>query len=193
MYIRKTTKSWKGKTYTNYLLVESQHTPKGPRQRILCSLGSLSPAPAGQWLDLAHRLEKSLQGEREFPPTDAQLEGLTEQALRGRPTHTRAPKSAREPEEPGARVVVDADRIEMEKPREAGTVHVGHQMWQQLGLAEILERAGLSERACLLSEAMVLNRLIFPLSEHAMPEWMERTALDDVQGAAYSLLSDAAL
>jgi hypothetical protein len=58
-YIRKTTKSWKGKTYTNYLLVESQHTSKGPRQRIICSLGSLAPAPAEQWLDLAHRLEKS--------------------------------------------------------------------------------------------------------------------------------------
>src|SRR5208283_5331276 len=55
MYIRKTRKSHKGKTYTNYLLVESVSTPKGPRQRIICSLGSLAPAPSQQWLDLAHR------------------------------------------------------------------------------------------------------------------------------------------
>ena len=41
MYIRKTTKAHKGKTYDNYLLVESVSTPKGPRQKILCSLGSL--------------------------------------------------------------------------------------------------------------------------------------------------------
>jgi hypothetical protein len=30
MYMRKTTKISKGKTYTHYLLVESVHTPKGP-------------------------------------------------------------------------------------------------------------------------------------------------------------------
>jgi hypothetical protein len=63
VYIRKTTKTYKGKTYTNYLLVESVHTPKGPRQRILCSLGSLSPAPPEQWLDLAHRIAASLEGQ----------------------------------------------------------------------------------------------------------------------------------
>ena len=46
MYMRKTVKTHKGKTYTNYLLVESVYTPKGPRQRIICSLGSLAPGPA---------------------------------------------------------------------------------------------------------------------------------------------------
>ena len=32
MYIRKTTRKHKNKTYTSYLLVESVATPKGPRQ-----------------------------------------------------------------------------------------------------------------------------------------------------------------
>src|SRR6266404_5926690 len=68
MYLRKTAKTHKGKTYTNFLLVESQHTPKGPRQRIICSLGSLAPAPREHWLDLAHRLQASLQGQSSFPP-----------------------------------------------------------------------------------------------------------------------------
>ncbi len=63
MYLRRTTKSHKGKTYTNYLLVESVHTPKGPRQRVVCSLGSLAPAPREEWLSLAHRLEASLEGQ----------------------------------------------------------------------------------------------------------------------------------
>ena len=66
-------------------------------------------------------------------------------------------------------------------------------MWQQLGLSEILSRAGLSDQACRLSEAMLLNRLIFPLSEHAMPDWMGRTALDDILGTPLSHLSDEAL
>ena len=41
MYIRTTKRQCKGKTYTNYLLVESLHTPKGPRQKVICSLGDL--------------------------------------------------------------------------------------------------------------------------------------------------------
>jgi hypothetical protein len=56
MYIRNTTKAHKGKTHDNYLLVQSLSTPKGPRQKILCSLGSLVPAPREHWLNLAHRL-----------------------------------------------------------------------------------------------------------------------------------------
>jgi transposase len=40
---------------------------------------------------------------------------------------------------------------------------------------------------------MTLNRLIFPLSEHAMPDWMGRTALDDLLGTKLSQLSDEAL
>ena len=74
MYLRKTTKTHKGKTYTNYLLVESQQTPKGPRQRIICSLGALAPAPQEHWLDLAHRLAASLQGQSSFPPAEVPIE-----------------------------------------------------------------------------------------------------------------------
>ena len=58
---------------------------------------------------------------------------------------------------------------------------------------EILRQAGLSARACRLSEAMTLNRLIFPLSEHAMPDGMRRTALADILGADFSTLHDDAL
>ena len=190
MYIRKTTKSHKGKTYTNYLLVESLATPKGPRQRIICSLGSLAPAPPDQWLDLARRLEASLQGQRSLTPTDPQVEALAEKVRQAR--HSRGtqpqPRPAVRPT-----LAVDTARVTVEEAREAGSVHVGHQMWQQLGLSEILSRAGLSDRAGQLSEAMTLNRLIFPLSEHAMPDWMRRTAVADILHTDFSALHDDAL
>ena len=54
MYIRKSTRIYKGKTYCNYLLVESVLTPKGPRQRTICSLGNLAPGPPEEWRALAH-------------------------------------------------------------------------------------------------------------------------------------------
>ena len=186
MYIRKTTKSHKGKSYSNYLLVESVSTPRGPRQRIICSLGSLAPAPAEQWLGLAHRLAASLQGQTSLPAADSPVEALAEKVRR-------APGVRRKQAEAGPTLPVDTEQVTVEAAREAGSVHVGHQMWGQLGLHEILARAGLSDRACQLTEVMTLNRLIFPLSEHAMPDWIERTALGDILETDFSTLHDETL
>ena len=98
----------------------------------------------------------------------------------------RRPEPTRPPAAAG--LAVDPDQVSVEEAREAGAVHAGHQVWQQLGLNEILSQVGLSARACQLSEAMTLNRLIFPLSEHAMPDWMRRTALPDILGTDFSAL-----
>jgi len=62
MHIRQTKKTVKGKTCTRYLPVESVATPKGPRQRTICTLGNLAPRPAEQWLKLAHKIESALAG-----------------------------------------------------------------------------------------------------------------------------------
>jgi len=184
MYIRKSTREYKGKTYTNYLLVESVHTPKGPRQRTICSLGSLEPAPAEQWLALAHRLESALRGQLSLQPSDAKFQALLKTARRGGRRRRGSVAAA------GALVEVDTDRVEVEQARSAGAVHVGHQMWQRLGLDRILGQAGLSEQACRLSELMTLNRLIAQSSELAMPDWVRRTAMGDILGADFAELNE---
>jgi len=185
MYLRKTTRTYGDKTYTNHLLVESVHTPKGPRQRTICSLGSLEPAPPEHWLGLAHKLEAALQGQASLPGGAAPIEDLAAKVRRGTRRARVRPS--------GAVIEVEADRVAMEDAREAGPVHVGHQVWRQLRLDPILRRAGLSARACVLTEAMTLNRLIAPRSEHAMPEWMRRTAVSDILQTDVAALHDDAL
>jgi transposase len=184
MYIRKTTKISKGKTYTHYLLVESVHTPKGPRQRTICSLGSLEPGPLEQWHALARKVEASLAGQRSLEPTALPIELMVDKAPPG-------------PQRPGPSTdqgtPVDPEQVALEEAREAGPVHVGHQMWQQLGLETILRRVGLSAWARLLSEVMTLNRLICPLSEHATPDWLRRTAVGDILGTEFATLTEDAL
>lgn len=184
MYIRRSTRKYKGKIYTNYLLVESVHTPKGPRQRTVCSLGNLAPAPVEEWRGLARRLESALRGQLPLEPSHAQLETLLETARRG---GTRRPGSA---PAPGTRVKVDPDQVGIEEARAAGAVHVGHQIWERLGLDEILKQAGLIEGARTLSEVMTLNRLMAPSSELAMPGWVRRTALGDILGIDFSKLDE---
>jgi transposase len=66
-------------------------------------------------------------------------------------------------------------------------------MWKRLQLGRILAEVGLSQRACMLTELMTLNRLVQPSSEHAMPDWVRRTALDDILKDDFSVLSDDAL
>ena len=188
MYIRKSTRTYKGKTYTNYLLVESIQTPKGPRQRIICSLGSLEPGPAEEWLGLAHKLQSALQGQESLPESSEQIQEWVQKARRKR-------RGTTPPDEDRSEwtVTVEADKIEIEQAREAGPVHAGHQLWRQLGMNAILQDAGLSERACRLTEVMTLNRLICPLSEHAMPDWIRRTALGDILKEDFSNIQDEAL
>jgi transposase len=184
MYIRKSTRNYKGKTYTNYLLVESVQTPRGPRQRIVCSLGSLAPAPQEEWLALAHKLETSLRGQLSLSASQAEIDAIVAKARRKNRTHF---------VDPGSLIEVDSDRVEVEEARMAGPVHVGHQIWRQLKIDDILRHAGLSDRARTVTEAMTLNRLIHPLSEHAMPDWIRRTALSDILNEDFSELEDESL
>ena len=37
---------------------------------------------------------------------------------------------------------------------------------------------------------MTLNRLLFPLSEHAMPDWIRNRALADILGTDFAGLND---
>jgi transposase len=85
---------------------------------------------------------------------------------------------------------VNVDKMEIEEARTAGAVHVGHQIWERLGLDGILSGAGLSDRSCTLSEVMTLNRLIAPSSELAMPDWVRRTAIGDILGTDLSELDE---
>lgn len=183
MYIRKTQRVYKGKTYTNHLLVESVQTPQGPRQRTICSLGSLEPAPAEHWAGLAHKIEAALEGQASLRTMPGEVERLSRRAGRGK----------RPAADSASALSIAADQVEMEEAREAGPVQVGHQVWRQLGLDAILGRAGLSPRACQLTEVMTLNRLICPAAEHAMPEWVRRTALGDILQEDFSTLGDEAL
>ena len=186
MYIRQSTRTYKGKTYTNHLLVESVQTAKGPRQRTICSLGSLEPAPAGDWLGLAHKLQSALQGQESLSGSSTEIQEWVEKARNKK-------KSTVGSDGDRSTVTVEPDRVQVEQAREAGPVHVGHQLWDQLGMNRILQEAGLSARACQLTEMMTLNRLICPSSEHAMPDWIRRTALGDILQEDFSELADEAL
>ena len=185
MFIKPTKKKVGDKTYVNHILVESVATPKGPRHRVVCSLGSLAPAPAEEWLALAHKIEAALTGQQPLV-RDARVDALVAKAKAAR-------RVARQAKRKADLVAVHTDQVTTEDHREAGPVHVGHQLWQTLALDDVLAQAGLSARTRVLTEILTLNRLVCPLSEHATPDWVRRTALADLLGERFDTLVDESL
>jgi transposase len=193
MYIRKTVRRYKDKTYVNFLLVESVLTEKGPRQKVVCSLGDLSPRPPEQWLALARKLQDALTGQLSLPglaDEDPELEQL-KHALPGRTApldDVGNPITAAA--SPGDLVAVHIDRVTYETPRPAGHIHVGLHFWKRLGLDDIFKSLGFSPYVVSLTCAMTLNRLIHPAAEYAMPDWIRSTAMADILGVDFSRLSE---
>jgi hypothetical protein len=189
MFLRKSTRRYKDKTYTNYMLVESLHTPKGPRQKVICSLGDLSPRPAKEWLELAHRVEDSLLGQKSLiDAADSEVQAVV-QRVRQRQARSKPPTTSPSDGDEGL-VTIHADRVRVEEPRSAGAVHGGYQFWKRLGLEEILRGLEVPSRAVQLTCAMVFNRLVSPKSEHAMPDWIRSTAIGDLLGVDFAELAD---
>ncbi len=189
MYIRKTTRKHKNKTYTSYLLVESVATPKGPRQKTICSLGDLSPRPRDEWLKVARKMHAALAGQETLFDDEPAVAELLERAQ----TRARRPRQRKAQASTRGAVSIDPEKVALECPREAGAVHVGLTFWKRLGFDEALGTARLSERTRVLTCAMVMNRLIAPASENAMPGWIRRTALSDLLDVSFDSLSESAL
>ena len=116
MYIRRSTRTYKGKTFTNYVLVESVHTAKGPRQRSICSLGDLGPRPRQEWLKLARKIEDALIGQVNLLEIDdAEVADIVGQVQARHAAEEKAPSSTHAK----ALIGVNADGVTTERHREA--------------------------------------------------------------------------
>ncbi len=191
MYIRKNTRRHKGKTYTNYVLVESIRTDKGPRQKAVCSLGSMKPRPKEEWLELAEKVQDALVGQMRVEGYGDEVEAILQKIEAKKNKKAGRSKTIQETEK--EIVSVNPGKVKVEKPREAGPLHAGIHFWRKVEMDDILKSVGLTEKSRILTLAMTMNRLICPKSEHAMPNWINKTALGDMTGIDFGSLNEDAL
>lgn len=169
MFLRRCSKSHKGRRHSYWSLVESVRTARGPRQRVVAYLGDL---------DEAGRL-----GVRDVA-LSASGEGIDDSPLLfcdGTP----APRC----------VEIDIARVRVEKVRVFGGSWLALQLIDKLGLRTFLNEvipAGREEIGWdVISLVLVILRLLEPSSELRIAEHLfERTALDALLGIDAAKIND---
>jgi len=163
MFLRRIQRKKPGQVFDYWALVESIRTERGPRQRVVATIGKL-PGLDKQERVGWEEIGRLLSGE---PPKPGDL--------------------FKDPIEPPDWAVVNTRGIQIERMRRFGEVYLGLALWKRLKLDEIftaLENEGRQEipwanMFCVL----VLARLCQPSSELAIAEsWYEKTALEDLLG-----------
>jgi transposase len=163
MFLRRNKKKKGGVDYECWTLVESVRTARGPRQRIVATIGKLPG------LDREERVGWDEIG----------------RILSGRPRVN--PGLFDQPEDPPAWAAVNLSGVSVERLRHFGDVYLGLLLWMRLGFAEFCKEQMPSGREeipwSIMAAVLVLARFCAPSSELQIAEsWYEKTALDDLLG-----------
>jgi transposase len=162
MYLRRYCKKVDGEEYGYWSLVESVRTARGPRQRVVATIGKLPDFDKEEklgWEDIGRLLSGK-------PRQD----GLFEKT-----------------EDPPSWATVDINRVSVERLRGFGDIYLALLLWHRLGFADFCkehmpegrEAIPWSVMACILTVA----RFCAPSSELQIAEsWYNKTALDDLLG-----------
>lgn len=171
MYLRRHVRK-KGQTgYECWSLVESVRTARGPRQRIVATLGKLpgmDPEERIGWEEIARILDGKPRPEPDFFENRGEI-----------------PLWA----------TVDVRKVSVERPRHFGEVYLGLALWKRLGLEEFCQEhlpPGREEIPWwVMAAVLVLARFCAPSSELQIAEfWYGKTALDDLLGVAEEKIND---
>jgi transposase len=158
-------------------LVESYRDTEGrPRQRIVASLGDAA-LPEGSLQRIARCVQGRLEGRRELFVEQLGT-GEAEWVDRIVKLADRTRSAQRERGNETLDGVV-AEEIETVNVVELGPELAGMAAWKALGLGGKLAELGMNRRAVSIAQAMVINRLVEPLSEWALIDWLEHTGLPE--------------
>jgi len=173
MYFR--TKTVKGTPLLQ--LVESYRNPEGlPRQRVVASLGD-AKIPETEQKIIARAVVDQLNGHSDLfdPSLSEEAADWVKRILQV----IQRSKSARPTDSDKVDGVL-VDRVATENVVQLGPQLVARAAWGELGLDRILRDAGLNPAQTATAQLLVANRLIEPLSEWALIDWAERTALPEL-------------
>jgi len=180
MFLRRKTKSARGVGYSYWHLCETVRTARGPRQRVVASLGKLDATELAELRGGWHDLPALLRGETPTrPPVTAPLPGFAQTEQVTEPNWEQA----------------DLRALRVERSRDFGECYLALSLWHRLGLDQLLgellptgrESVGWAHSAALLTTArFCAQRSELGVAEH----WYDTTALDDLLGVDTGAVND---
>jgi transposase len=167
-------------------LIESFRNSEGqPRQRLVVSLGDAAIDEADRPM-VAKAVQLRLRGVGELVEVELaeSVRRWTEIIVRRIRAATPASSlpakaSAAAPTVAGSVVV---DQVTHEDTALLGGVLIGHDAWKKLGMDDCLESLGLNPSQRLAAAVHVVNRLVDPVSDNALCDWVLDTALPELLG-----------
>lgn len=170
MYLRRHDKKVDGEHYGYWSLVESIRTARGPRQKIVATIGKLPG------LDREERI-----GWEEI-----------RRILNGKP---RESELFEQEEDPPSWATVDVRRVSVERLRHFGDVYLALLLWSKLGFADFCKERMPEGREeipwSIMASILVLARFCAPSSELQIAEvWYDRTVLADLLGVPGDKIND---
>jgi transposase len=171
MYLRRHRKKVAGEEYGYWSLVESTRTARGPRQRIVATIGKLPDYDREEQIGW-EEIGRILDGKPSPEP------GLFEKR-----------------EEPPLWAAVNLNRVSVERLRHFGDIYLALLLWSKLGFASFCKERLLSGReeipwvvmVCIL----VMGRFCAPSSELQIADsWYGKTALDDLLGVPFYKINE---
>jgi transposase len=196
MFIKEIKKHNKGydPVFIYHRLMESYRTDRGPRQRTILNLGKLE-LPKEQWKLLADRIEDKVSGQQSLLEVDEHIEQLATHyaSLIIRKQLTVA-VHREQPADPPQYETIAIDSISNCNCRTIGAEYVGLAMYRQLGLEDLFQRLGFSQREQQLAALTIVGRLVHPGSERDTRQWAQQlSGLDELLDTDFTQLSHNAL
>ena len=177
-------------------LVENIRTGKGPRQRVVVSLGTYFKIPKNIRLDVARIVRERLLGQLPLFAQSPNLIVYADKVVKKIQTEGKW-NSARErvckfigETENNRTAEVFIDEVSHGYSRKLGAVLIGHNFWERLNFPNILKECSFNKRQIKTAEISVLNRLIAQDSEHSIISWLQTVALDELLGIDTSQVGD---
>ncbi len=196
MFIResKTRNKKTGKIYIKHSLVESIRTERGPRQRLVMTLGQLS-LDRSLWKSLAFAMESYLHGQEElehisiFGLPDELIEEITFQRTVINNIRKKELLNTDLKKEEKIRCIqeIDVNSLSVVENRSLGPELVANNTWELLKFEAILRECGFDNKEIALAASVIWGRLINPGSDIKTWRWVrEQSSISDFFSADIS-------
>jgi len=194
MFIRKTTKSKKGKNYIQHQLVKSYRTPAGPRQKLILNLGYID-IPKDKWKELANAIEDVLLKQINLFEQDPEVEKLANHyasIIIQNEINNKAANPLDNKQQEKDYETIDINTISTSENKSIGMEHIATSWLEKYKIDKVLQDLNFTKKEIDYAKILIGARLAHPGSERETVRWVnENSGLCELLGTDVKVYDNA--